>query len=104
MHSVTSQRNCVSCETASRDRRQAWVRHSQRAPPQVPGDPKVLVSAMNPAALAAFHLTSLEAGGRWELPGEADLGAPLTVLDVAAYAAPASAQPLHPDDEALLEV
>lgn len=80
------------------------MRHSQRAAPQVPGDPKVLVSALNPAALAAFHLTSLEAGGRWELPGEADLGAPLTVLDVAAYAAPASAQPLHPDDEALLEV
>jgi len=71
--------------------------------PEVPCEPKMLVSAMNPKALAAFHLTSLEAGGRRELAVEADLGAPLTVLDVSAYAVPAAAQPLHPDDEALLE-
>lgn len=71
---------------------------------QVPCEPKMLVSAMNPKALAAFHLTSLEAGGRRELAVEADLGAPLTVLDVSAYAVPAAAQPLHLDDEALLEV
>lgn len=80
------------------------IRQQEMGLSQVPCEPKMLVSAMNPKALAAFHLTSLEAGGRRELAVEADLGAPLTVLDVSAYAVPAAAQPLHPDDEALLEV
>lgn len=64
----------------------------------------MLVSQLNPKALAAFHLTTLESGPWRGLPVEADLGVPVSVFDTAPYCVPNTAQPLHPDDEALLEV
>jgi hypothetical protein len=64
----------------------------------------MLVSQHNPKALAAFHLTTLESGPWRGMPVEADLGVPITVFDTAPYCVPKIAQPLHPDDEALLEV
>ncbi|GBF92417.1 RNA polymerase II-associated factor [Raphidocelis subcapitata] len=73
--------------------------------PEIPADPKLLLSLPEPSELSAFRLTSLERQTRRNLPLPADLGVPITLLDADRYnvPAPGEAGPLHPRDAALVE-
>lgn len=82
-------------------------RHAERQHPplaQVPCDPKMLVSQLEPAQLAAFKLTSIEREPRRDLALAADLDIPISVLDIGRYAVPEQPQPLEPEDAELLNV
>lgn len=70
--------------------------------PEVPGFPKMLVTPLQPERLAQFKLTSLETSGKRPLILEADLGIPITILDVERFDIPDDPPPLAPEDEALL--
>ena len=71
---------------------------------QVPADPKLLVTPLQPEKLAQFELTSLEKSSKRALVLEADLGIPINLLDIERYAVPQQAPELAPEDQALLEV
>ena len=71
---------------------------------QVPGDPKLLVTPLQPEKLAQFKLTSLETSAKRALVLEADLGIPINLLDIERFTVPAIPPQLAPEDEALLEV
>ena len=71
---------------------------------QISGDPKLLVTPLQPEKLARFSLTSLERTSKRALVLEADLGIPINLLDIDRYAVPAQPPVLDPEDLALLEV
>lgn len=64
----------------------------------------MLVTPLQPERLAQFKLTSLETSGKRPLILEADLGIPITILDVERFDIPDDPPPLAPEDEALLVV
>uniref|UniRef100_A0A7S0S1D8 RNA polymerase II-associated factor 1 homolog n=1 Tax=Chlamydomonas leiostraca TaxID=1034604 RepID=A0A7S0S1D8_9CHLO len=74
--------------------------------PEVPGDPKLLVSQQPPEKLAQFSLTSLEKAAKRDLVLAPDLGIAISLLDADRYAVPqgpgAPKPELHPADAALL--
>lgn len=79
--------------------------HALALPPlQVPCDPKMLVSQLEPAQLAAFKLTSIEREPRRDLALAADLDIPISVLDIGRYQVPDQPQPLEEEDAELLNV
>lgn len=73
---------------------------------QIPGDPKLLVIPADPTRLSTFSLTALECEPKRDLVLPADLGIPISLLNVERYAVPAGDEPqtLDPEDEALLGV
>ena len=71
---------------------------------QVPCEPKLLVTPLDPQQLARFRLTSLERDPKRDLVLGPDLGIPLSVFDIGRYDVPAVPPPLAPEDAALLEV
>lgn len=52
---------------------------------QVPCEPKLLVTPLDPQQLAKFRLTSLERDPKRDLVLEPDLGIPLSVFDIGRY-------------------
>ena len=77
---------------------------ARRHPLQVPCEPKLLVTPLDPQQLAKFRLTSLERDPKRDLVLEPDLGIPLSVFDIGRYDVPAVPPPMAPEDAALLEV
>ena len=71
---------------------------------QIPCDPKMLVTPLQPERLAEFKLTSLETEARHEMPIPLDLGIPISALDIQRYTVPDDPEPLDPADALLLEV
>ncbi|KAI8466707.1 MAG: RNA polymerase II-associated [Monoraphidium minutum] len=73
--------------------------------PEIPADPKLLLTRRNPEDLAAFSTTALERAALRELLLPADLGIPVTLLDADRYNAPPEGEQgaLHPRDAALLQ-
>ena len=71
---------------------------------QIPGNPKLLVTPLQPEKLALFQLTSLEKSSKRALVLEADLGIPIHLLDIERFNVPLEPAQLAPEDEALLEV
>eukprot|EP00878_Enallax_costatus_P025048 GHUV01026769.1.p1 GENE.GHUV01026769.1~~GHUV01026769.1.p1 ORF type:complete len:491 (+),score=127.59 GHUV01026769.1:206-1678(+) len=74
--------------------------------PEIPSDPKLLVSRYEPEQLSRFFLTSMEQQPRRELLLPADVGVTVSLMDLERHNVPAdfSTQrpPLDPADEALL--
>ena len=64
----------------------------------------MLVSQLESAQLAAFKLTTLEREPRRDMTLAADLGIPVSVLDIERYAVPETRVPMDPEDAALLDV
>ena len=71
---------------------------------QIPCDPKLVVAALQPDALAEFAVSTLEREQLRDLVLESDLGVSISTLDVDRYAIPADVRQLDPEDAALLEV
>ncbi|KAK9832178.1 hypothetical protein WJX74_001843 [Apatococcus lobatus] len=71
--------------------------------PEIPCDPKMLVTPLQPERLAEFKLTSLEIDARHEMPVPLDLGIPVSALDIQRYTVPDVPEPLDPADALLLE-
>lgn len=72
--------------------------------PQVPCDPKMLISPLDTEGIARFQLTTLEQQMRQDLPLDGGSGIQISMLDIDSYAIPENPPPLHPDDKALLMV
>ncbi|EIE25956.1 hypothetical protein COCSUDRAFT_64915 [Coccomyxa subellipsoidea C-169] len=70
--------------------------------PEVPCDPKMLVAVLQPDKLSQFNITTLEQEMRQDLILESGVGIPLSLLDTQRYAVPDIAQPLAPEDAALV--
>ncbi|WIA18195.1 hypothetical protein OEZ85_009668 [Tetradesmus obliquus] len=75
--------------------------------PEIPSDPKLLVSSYEPDKLSRFFLTSIEQQPRRELLLPADVGVTISLMDLERYDVP-PLQPgerrrLDPADEALLQ-
>ena len=64
----------------------------------------MLVSQLDSAQLAAFKITTLEREPRRDLTLAADLGIPVSVLDIERYVVPDVKPSLEPEDAALLDV
>ncbi len=64
----------------------------------------MLVIPLHPERLAEFKLTRLELDARLEMPMPADLGIPISALDIQRYAVPDDPAPLDPEDAFLLQV
>lgn len=73
--------------------------------PEIPADPKLLLTRPQPEALSSFAVTSLEQQALRGLLLPGDLGVPITLLDAERYNAPPQGKqgPLDPKDQALLE-
>jgi len=72
--------------------------------PDVPADPRLLVSGAGSDQLSAFCLTDLERNPKWDIHFEPDAGIPVSLLDSQHFAVPAGApKALDPKDEALLQ-
>ncbi len=72
--------------------------------PQVPCDPKMLISPLDTEGIAKFQLTTLEQQMRQDLPLDGASGIQISMLDIESYAVPENPPPMHPDDKALLMV
>ncbi|KAG1674733.1 hypothetical protein FOA52_013568 [Chlamydomonas sp. UWO 241] len=71
--------------------------------PEIPCDPKMLISQADATKLSAFMLTTLEREPKRDLIMPADLGIPISLLNIERYAIPVGGAPaLGPEDEALL--
>lgn len=71
--------------------------------PEIPSDPKLLVSGTDPRQLSEFCLTSMERDPKWELLFEPDLGIPISLLDSQRYAVPKERPAMDPADRALIQ-
>ncbi|KAF5828454.1 Paf1-domain-containing protein [Dunaliella salina] len=76
--------------------------------PEIPGDPKLLVTQPPPEKLASYSLTTLERDTKRDLILPSDLGIPISLLDVERYQVPLNAAgerpALDPKDAALIAV
>ena len=72
--------------------------------PQVPCDPKLLISPLDKEGIAKFQLTTIEQQMRQDVPLDGGSGIQISMLDIDSYAVPENPAPLHPDDKALLMV
>uniref|UniRef100_A0A7S3QWG7 RNA polymerase II-associated factor 1 homolog n=1 Tax=Dunaliella tertiolecta TaxID=3047 RepID=A0A7S3QWG7_DUNTE len=74
--------------------------------PEIPGDPKLLVTQPPPEKLASYSLTTLEKDTKRDLILPSDLGIPISLLDVERYQVPLNAAgerpTLDPKDAALI--
>ncbi|CAL5218705.1 g416 [Coccomyxa viridis] len=70
--------------------------------PEVPCDPKMLISPLDTEGIAKFQLTTLEQQMRQDLPLDGASGIQISMLDIESYAVPENPPPMHPDDKALL--
>ena len=64
----------------------------------------MLITPLQPERLAEFQLTSIELEARHEMPIPADLGIPISALDIQRYFVPDQPEALHPADMELLQV
>eukprot|EP00873_Tetraselmis_striata_P034346 jgi/Tetstr1/454610/TSEL_041502.t2 len=71
--------------------------------PEIPADPRLLVSGTDAQQLSEFCLTSMERDPKWEVLFEPDLGIPISLLDSQRYAVPKERPPLDPADRALIQ-
>ena len=72
--------------------------------PEIPCDPKMLLPPLNPRALAAFSLTSMEKEMKRDMVFPQDIGIPINALDIERYSLPPSSKAgqLDPTDEILI--
>lgn len=70
--------------------------------PEIPGDPKMLVSQLEPDKLAKFFISTLETEPKKDLIFPPDLGVHISMFDLDQFDAPAKPPPMDPADQVLM--